>query len=342
MIAAAPITGWGAGESGRAYMNWFQEIDRTEAYATMVNSYLHVAVEYGLPSLGAALSVVIWSLFVVWQEARSEQTSSASKFLLIGMGASLVAWAVANVFTTLWIEPSLWIVPGGVVAFTIGVGCRRRTGIIRRGGCFLSGLCAMLLMGGLYCSGYWFNAKQHWRLAPGHAGAVVVTERNWDARGSKGVWHIWTDTSVLGATPGKEIRRWIDTQLGLLVTVVHRSVPLDEQEAPWSAEGVMLFGRQAGRLGEDALPECRQLWLIHPSGWPPAVEARQSIKGRPSVVVVLPAIDVTGDATRWGQWAERAHARVLASPGAAQDIRVWWPTVIHVFTSSKTGSNVVR
>ncbi|MGH8019265.1 MAG: O-antigen ligase family protein [Opitutaceae bacterium] len=35
LAASAPLLGWGDGESGRAYMNWFQSADRTEGYATM-------------------------------------------------------------------------------------------------------------------------------------------------------------------------------------------------------------------------------------------------------------------------------------------------------------------
>jgi O-antigen ligase len=51
MIAASPWEGWGKGESGPGFMHWFQPLDAHESYAGMVNSYLHIGVEYGLPIL---------------------------------------------------------------------------------------------------------------------------------------------------------------------------------------------------------------------------------------------------------------------------------------------------
>ncbi|MGH8019271.1 MAG: hypothetical protein ACREIA_13460 [Opitutaceae bacterium] len=45
MMASAPLWGWGGGELGRAYMNWFQSADRTEGYAAMVNSFFHAGLE---------------------------------------------------------------------------------------------------------------------------------------------------------------------------------------------------------------------------------------------------------------------------------------------------------
>jgi O-antigen ligase len=70
MVAAAPLRGWGAGESGRAYMNWFQDVDRNEGFTTMVNSYLHVGVEHGLAILGGAVFGLAGLLVLAWQISR--------------------------------------------------------------------------------------------------------------------------------------------------------------------------------------------------------------------------------------------------------------------------------
>ena len=55
MVAQAPIEGWGSGQSGREYINWFQDLNDNREYAGMVNGYLLIAVERGLPALFAAL-----------------------------------------------------------------------------------------------------------------------------------------------------------------------------------------------------------------------------------------------------------------------------------------------
>jgi hypothetical protein len=59
MIAAAPWHGWGAGRSGSGFMHWFQPLESKQEYAGMVNSYLHVGVEYGLPVLAGVMAVML-------------------------------------------------------------------------------------------------------------------------------------------------------------------------------------------------------------------------------------------------------------------------------------------
>ena len=59
MMAAAPWHGWGSGRSGSGFMHWFQPLESTQEYAGMVNSYLHVGVEYGLPVLAGAMTVML-------------------------------------------------------------------------------------------------------------------------------------------------------------------------------------------------------------------------------------------------------------------------------------------
>ncbi|MCX6868802.1 MAG: O-antigen ligase family protein [Verrucomicrobia bacterium] len=59
MIAAAPWHGWGAGRSGSGFMHWFQPLESKQEYAGMVNSYLHVGVEYGLGVLAGAMTVML-------------------------------------------------------------------------------------------------------------------------------------------------------------------------------------------------------------------------------------------------------------------------------------------
>jgi len=49
MMVDAP-TGWGLGNSGKAFMQWYQWVPRNEQYRTMVNSHLTWLVESGWPA----------------------------------------------------------------------------------------------------------------------------------------------------------------------------------------------------------------------------------------------------------------------------------------------------
>ena len=46
-MAAENVHGFGSGQSGEQYMQWYQPLDRQEGYRTMVNSYLTFLVEQG-------------------------------------------------------------------------------------------------------------------------------------------------------------------------------------------------------------------------------------------------------------------------------------------------------
>lgn len=78
MVAQAPVCGWGSDKSGEEYINWYQDFSDERKYAGMVNSYLHVAVERGLPALFA-----------------------------LALGLALLSLCVSNIFSTLWIVSSI-------------------------------------------------------------------------------------------------------------------------------------------------------------------------------------------------------------------------------------------
>lgn len=345
MMAAAPLRGWGAGGSGRAYMNWFQDVNRTDGYATMVNSYLHVGVEHGLTMLAGVIFGLAGFLLVAWSAGRDglgdEKESPASRLLhgslritrptCVAAGASLVAWAVANVFTTLWIEPKLWIVPGISCGVIVLGGSCNRSSVRWRWILGLSTVSALLFAGGLLAAGKFLRAGPAWRAELGEGRTVVVrsgeSSRHKAAPATKGeAWQVWPDMGVLGPTPGKELRRWVETLPTTTYVVVHPATPIMPVDAGQIAENVALLGRQAERLGRNSLPECRQLVLIHPRGTPPAKWAGE--KERPQITVLIPAIDETGEVARWQRWAVERGARVVVSPGVGQDIRAAWPGVI--------------
>ncbi len=320
MIAAAPLTGWGGGESGRVYMNWFQDPDRTEGYTTMVNSYLHVAVEYGLPALAAVLFGSVCLLTAAWQGARNGQGALTSRRLSLAAGASLVAWLTANIFTTLWIDPKLWIVPSLAIGALLWMAARRvdmRLGKIIR----LSGVFAGLALLMLYGAGRWLDRNKALDIRPGANDTV------WAKRGAGSeLWHVWADPAVLGRTFGKELRRWLEQAPSDNLFVVHHAGMDGSREVlPPMAERVVLMGRQAERL-VDSKQGPRQLWLVHPRGMPP-FDAPGKAAGE--IVIFLPEVDEVGDAPAWRRWAKESGASIVESAHSGLDIRALWPGILY-------------
>ena len=321
MIACAPWGGWGSGESGRAYMNWFQGLARSEQYATMVNSYLHVAAEYGLPFLVTVLLGLASVLLVGWRTAaRGDVIAGAA-------GASLLAWAVANVFTTLWIKPALWIVPviGAMLIVWRGRGLpdlgKAWVKAVAFGAVFSVAVAAMLYVGGAV------SGKGHaWQIHP--YGDGVVRMANGPEAGdvaARPVWHVWSDTAVFGQRPGKELRRWA-VEVGAVSIYHYPSTSRAADEITSGKGGVMLSGYHSERLVESAVFEGESLWVIHPT-LTPLLPVTQHRNNDCEVVVVLPEIDETGLNEAWRDWAQRVKGRVVISPSCGMDIRAAWPAV---------------
>lgn len=323
MTTAAPLSGWGAGESGRAFMNWFQDFERTESYVTMVNSYLHVAVEKGLLALGAAVAILVALLSIAWQGAREIRVpgrgwlEANSALTMATAGSILVVWAVANIFTTLWIEPSLWYLPGSaaliLVVHPLPTVRRWRAGIIGLAG----GLLGLLV---LFAAGKWLVRNDSPLITRTGNGVVELRTRGWSALSSP-TWHVWPDRTVLGATPGKELRRWLAMQNEDVRLVVHNSnQPLRNLE---SNNIVILMGAQVERW-EELVSVAHQIWLIHPLSPPPRI-----IGPIPIVMVLLPETDESGVSPSWQVWAKATGAQLRTTPHCGQDLRAAWPAVMN-------------
>lgn len=102
MMCDAPL-GWGLGNSGSAYMNWYQPLDRYERYRTLVSSHLTWFVETGWAGvcfwMAAWLSVLYFGIVV---GLRFRRWSCFSEWICL-----CVAGAFSSVMESAW----LWIAP---------------------------------------------------------------------------------------------------------------------------------------------------------------------------------------------------------------------------------------
>lgn len=102
MVAQVPVCAWGVDKSGEEYTNWYQDFSDERKYAGMVNSYLHVAVERGLPALFAALSSLAFLFFADFRLWRKN-----GDLFALALGLALLSLCVSNIFSTLWIVSSI-------------------------------------------------------------------------------------------------------------------------------------------------------------------------------------------------------------------------------------------
>lgn len=102
MVAQAPVCGWGVDKSGEEYINWYQDFSDERKYAGMVNSYLHIAVERGLPALFAALSILTFPFFADFRLWRKK-----GDLFALALGLAMLSLCVSNIFSTLWVVSSI-------------------------------------------------------------------------------------------------------------------------------------------------------------------------------------------------------------------------------------------
>jgi hypothetical protein len=322
MIAASPWRGWGAGNSGSGFMHWFQPLDATEQYAGMVNSYLHVGVEYGLPVLAfaVALATGLAALgFAIRMAARRGPAVDFTASLAgLAAAASLVVFLVANGFSTLWIFPNLWWLPTFSALVTVAtcfvVAGMRGWRVIGR----TSLAAGALSMAGAAALWGWGKAMPSEVLVVrNRGGGVTVQDRTAPLAGR--IW-VFPDASVLGEPWGKELRR-----LAMAEGVRGWEISVGSASCEDRRPEVIVAG--GGKIGEgfEALrrfPSAR-LVLLHPLGKPeiPTLEGSR-------VSVIVPMLDTSGGGRRWRAACGKWKWKCRTSQGVGQDVRLVWPGVL--------------
>ena len=107
MINDSPFRGWGYKLGGMMYQNWYQPLWHTTRPIGFVNSYLEVAVEQGSHVLFLVVVCACALLLLAVKFRRVAWVAAA--------GASLAAWLVCNVSSSIWLWPGLWILPAVAV-----------------------------------------------------------------------------------------------------------------------------------------------------------------------------------------------------------------------------------
>ena len=105
MMVGAP-GGWGLGKSGESYMRWYQDVEDTEEYRTLVNSHLTWLVEFGWPM--RVVYVFTWMLIFAICVPRKISPIPFAVWL---------SFFIASVFSSVAEEWTLWLIPSGCLLY---------------------------------------------------------------------------------------------------------------------------------------------------------------------------------------------------------------------------------
>jgi len=296
--------GFSLGRSGSESMQWYQSVDRTEGYRTMVNSYLTFLVEMGwLPFIAVIFAI---AAFWAWSWPRV-----GAKFAAWQIAAwwRLAAFLASAIFSTTMEEPLVWVIPC-VVA--VGLIILRLCGeprslSLRRIG--LAGACAGIVLTGFFGMGMaWSSADQLKRhFARDDDGNLTVASVRPKSETDQKALRVFPDETVLGPDWGK-LMRILAMQTGREVRV------LDATQKADNAPDVMAIGSAMPRDIDSA---DGRVILVAPS--------IRDLDLEGIFTLLLPEIDEDG---RTAFWQDRIRDAATTPPKvitlAGVGIRIEW------------------
>ncbi len=327
MIAENPW-GVGAGSSGRAYMQWYEPLDLTAGYRTMVNSFLTYLVERGL----AVFGLTILAAAILWTLTGPGKKRETMPIVAGALRGSIVAFAVAGYFSTTMENPWLWIPPGVSLFVLLTLRVRRariaakmplRPGASARPSLLMVHPPAFILYPlafilSLYVAGLLLDRNQPLTI---HLSADPDAPVEVTVRGEPGAREltVYPDSAVLGPDYGKLLRK--------LALDTHTSIRLINGTGVVAGGPAMLVGAAASRIHVE---KGSVLILVAP-GRMDEDGARQLLRDAKRVILLLPSYDEDGRVAFWQDSAaalasSRLHQRILEGVGVEVD---WaWDCVI--------------
>jgi len=274
MIYQAPIYGWGVDKSGEEYINWFQDFSDDRKYAGMVNSYLHIAVERGLPTLFAILAILAFSLFAnfrLWKRNRD--------LFALALGLALLSLCISNIFSTLWIVSSIQC--AGIMLLVICLTypiLKTRSCLYFRESIMLSIISAFSICLCLYFAGFALQPK----FISKHSDHITLAS---DKRNAKRI-AIIVDNDTFGKYFGKTIRQAYVNMKSKNILDVYYKAPSKVKEY----DEILITGGHAPLFQP---PSSAKVIYINPIGNPLISSVIKN------TIIYLPHFDIYNQNARW-------------------------------------------
>ena len=251
------ISGWGWGQSGYSYIQYFQDVDTALYYGTMVNSYLEIVVSGGILALLFFLIPVFYPFMSVGFKSNEQLKYQQIKQLFY---PSIVAFSIVILFSTLITRLEIMLIALLMIASIVVIDIINGAKLFFNhviNSVIASLTVACLLLG---------------------AAKIVANESDWDVffmknksvyflnkNGSEGGYKInfCTDFLTLGTEFGKEVRRSVRELDDLeSYTIYPNDFPYED-----ATSYIIIFGARIREIDFDIL-SAKQLLLVAPIGKP--------------------------------------------------------------------------
>lgn len=301
MMLDAP-DGWGLGNSGKAYMDWYQSLDRNEPYRTMVNSHLTWLVEFDWLGRLLYLAGWLWVFVLCWPDTRSRRLA-----IPFGMWLALL---VSAIFSSVAEEPWIWVLPA--LAIVAVLAWRWKVAIWPRPSIWalppVAAAVALLLIPVI-----WQGSDIQ------RVNSAVVT-----GQGSPAIWVV-ADEKVLGARCARTLRAFQHEEAGVCIGIVGDLKDLLDI----AGAEIVLTGRFSSvpsQVDLELLTGARSILVVNPSVYPQELGDVGLMDGKLTVVIGDFAQDPAALA-----WAQRFGAQRIAGVG---DFVPDWPAKLLHKTSA--------
>jgi len=301
MMKDSPLIGWGNHNGGFSYINWYQSQAASSRPVGFVNSFLDIGVEFGTPVLFLMLGIGLFLLLVAFRHRHSHNTTPA---LVI-----LAAWGVANIWTSLWRETALWIVPAGCALYLLTVCWRSRRACLKSVApsfALAAGFAVVLLS-----VGWAFSGKYEWIAHPSRGTDKIILIKRDSASDAANAPEIWVDGAVLDRYFGKTFRSIASTAAGRRFEIYPPWTRVFEKPNP-DTKKVIFMGFQASWLGQRRVLPLQEVVIFYPTVFPPPIKAAGIGAGR--ISLYMPSASASEYNLAWRRWAERNHVKIITAP----------------------------
>jgi len=307
LMATRPAGGWHETQSlGELFCNYFQAPNEHAYYITLVSTFFTLIAKWGV--------LAAWALIYFFASIVALHSSAmrAGNCVLSIATASLLIWLTANIFSTLYQLPILWLSPCCSLAFA-GTSVIRTPNLLSALQCqivvFTTSATAIL-----FTAGWLLNLTTQPSLM--FSREVICLSKPFQ-QGE--CIELWEDPEVLGYFPGRTERQLVARLQGVK-TICCRSLRSGTQSlrVPSRSDACILSGRYVDQLkhATESYPGARII-LLNPLLPPPGLcPANKS-----ALEIILGEYDESGVNAPWIAWGHANSVPVFFLPGVGTDIR---------------------
>lgn len=309
---------------GVIYAQWLDPVPQGQRFLTAVNGFMHLALTQGFFVLLAVLSAIA---FLIGCGFARPNRKDPEPPVFAAAGASILIFAVCNVFSTLWPYRDLWSAPALAIGAIAGF-CRLSQPAFCR--CALFSLLAGIMMTtALFAIGRWTGRNLPWRVSQPAAGVLLVERNKPD-----------TPPPALVVLPelsrnyGPALRdAFTETRIDSALIWTGNSAQRGPASLPVSIRAAVSFGDRFDELAAPALREMACVVAL------PSSFSRRYLRPAGKPILILPAPRSLFADDSWATLAKDWRAELVTAEAEAMDIH---ETVIKLASKrflSATNSN---